>query len=186
MSFEIRLRQRICCKLVRPGFFHSTTSYLLCARIHSFHGILLFYIHYKMRITNLFSCVNLRLKVIFSLLFTLRKGKWNRYRLFYILSRFVYLFIATQAIFQLSGGCHHYRWQGCIFRPMLGTQGLRAGRDLYSATPTATRGLGLHGLIWTTVTHVPQWGSKPRRKDLQIFAPDALPTAPRRRLILSR
>jgi hypothetical protein len=21
--------------------------------------------------------------------------------------------------FQLSGGCHHYRWQGCKFRPML-------------------------------------------------------------------
>jgi hypothetical protein len=26
---------------------------------------------------------------------------------------FVWLFIATWAIFQLSGGCHHYRWQGC-------------------------------------------------------------------------
>jgi hypothetical protein len=35
------------------------------------------------------------------------------------------------AIFQLSGGCHHYRWQGCKFMPMLGTQGLWAGRDLY-------------------------------------------------------
>jgi hypothetical protein len=25
------------------------------------------------------------------------------------------LFIAARAIFQLSGGCHHYRWQGCKF-----------------------------------------------------------------------
>jgi hypothetical protein len=30
------------------------------------------------------------------------------------------LFVATRAIFQLSGGCHHCRWQGCKFRPMLG------------------------------------------------------------------
>jgi hypothetical protein len=36
---------------------------------------------------------------------------------------FVCLFIAAWAIFQLSGGCHHYRWQGCKFRPMLGAQG---------------------------------------------------------------
>jgi hypothetical protein len=28
---------------------------------------------------------------------------------------------ATRAIFQLSGGCHHYRWQGCKFRLMLST-----------------------------------------------------------------
>jgi hypothetical protein len=55
---------------------------------------------------------------------------------------FVYLFVATWAIFQLSGGCHHYWWQGCKFRPMLGTQGLRAGRGLYRAAPTATQGLG--------------------------------------------
>jgi hypothetical protein len=40
------------------------------------------------------------------------------------------LFIAAWAIFQLSGGCHHYRWLGCKFRLMLGAQGLWAGRDL--------------------------------------------------------
>jgi hypothetical protein len=28
-------------------------------------------------------------------------------------TKFVCLFIATRAIFQLSGGCHHCRWQGC-------------------------------------------------------------------------
>jgi hypothetical protein len=63
---------------------------------------------------------------------------------------FVCLFIATRAIFQLSGGCHHCRWQGCKFRPMLRTQGLWAGRDLYRATATATRDLGLYSLIRKT------------------------------------
>jgi hypothetical protein len=38
---------------------------------------------------------------------------------------FVCLFIAVWAIFQLSGGCHHYRWQDCKFRPMLSTHGFR-------------------------------------------------------------
>jgi hypothetical protein len=36
---------------------------------------------------------------------------------------FVCLFIAPWAIFQLSGGCHNYRWQGCKFRPMLSIHG---------------------------------------------------------------
>jgi hypothetical protein len=72
------------------------------------------------------------------------------------------------------------RWQGCKFRPMFGTQGLWAGRDLYHATPTETRDLGLYGLIQKTGTHVPQWDSNLRRK---ILAPDALTTAPRRRLL---
>jgi hypothetical protein len=35
----------------------------------------------------------------------------------------VWLFIAAWAIFQLSGDCHHYRWKGCKFRPMLSTSG---------------------------------------------------------------
>jgi hypothetical protein len=91
---------------------------------------------------------------------------------------FACLFIAAWAIFQLSGGCHHYRWQGCKFRPMLGVQGLWAGRDLYRTTPTATRDLGLYGLIRKTGTHVPQWDLNPRLKDHQIFEPDALTTAP--------
>jgi hypothetical protein len=30
------------------------------------------------------------------------------------------MFIATRAIFQLSGGCHHYH-DGCKYRPMLNT-----------------------------------------------------------------
>jgi hypothetical protein len=57
---------------------------------------------------------------------------------------FVCLFIATRAIFQLYGGCHHCRWQGCKFRPMLSAQGLWAGRDLYRATPTATVGTSVY------------------------------------------
>jgi hypothetical protein len=35
------------------------------------------------------------------------------------LTLFVWLFTAAGAIFQLSGGCHHYRWQGCKLRPCL-------------------------------------------------------------------
>jgi hypothetical protein len=33
------------------------------------------------------------------------------------------LFIVAWAIFQLSGDCHHCRWRGCKFRPMLSTYG---------------------------------------------------------------
>jgi hypothetical protein len=94
---------------------------------------------------------------------------------------FVCLFIAAWAIFQLSDACHHYRWQGCKIRPMLGAQGLWAGRDLYRATPTVTRDLGLHGFIRKTGTHVSQWNSNPRLKDHQILEPNALTTAPRGR-----
>ena len=53
---------------------------------------------------------------------------------------------------------------------MLSAQGFWAGRDLYRATPTATRDLGLYGLIRKTGTHVPQWDSKPP----MTIAPDSL------------
>jgi hypothetical protein len=45
---------------------------------------------------------------------------------------------------------HHCRWRAAKFRPMLGAQGLWAGRDLYRATPAVTRGLGFSGLIRRT------------------------------------
>jgi hypothetical protein len=45
---------------------------------------------------------------------------------------------------------HHYRWRAAKFRPMLGTQGLWAWRDLYRATPTVTQDLGSSGLIQRT------------------------------------
>jgi hypothetical protein len=41
---------------------------------------------------------------------------------------------------------HHYR----LFRPMLGAQGLRAGRDLYRAISAVTQGLSFSGLIRRT------------------------------------
>jgi hypothetical protein len=37
---------------------------------------------------------------------------------------------------------HHCRWRAAKYRPMLGAQGLWAGRDLYRATPVVTRDLG--------------------------------------------
>jgi hypothetical protein len=45
---------------------------------------------------------------------------------------------------------HHCRWRAAKFRPMLGAQGLWAGRDLYRATPPVTRGLGFSCLIRRT------------------------------------
>jgi hypothetical protein len=45
---------------------------------------------------------------------------------------------------------HHCRWRAAKFWPMLGAQGLWAGRDLYRATPAVMRDLGLSGLIRTT------------------------------------
>jgi hypothetical protein len=94
---------------------------------------------------------------------------WHCVFLRHVIWRFVCLFVlAARAIFQLSDGCHHYRWQGCKFRPMLGAQGLWTGRDFYRATPTATRNPGLYGLIRKTGTYVPHWDSNPRRNDHQI------------------
>jgi hypothetical protein len=52
--------------------------------------------------------------------------------------------------------------KGCKFRPMLGTLGLWAGKDLYHATPAVTWGLGFSGLIQRTApfSHLLQhaWG----------------------------
>jgi hypothetical protein len=42
---------------------------------------------------------------------------------------------------------HLYRGRAAKFRPMLGAQGLLAGRDLYRATPAVTWGLRFSGLI---------------------------------------
>ena len=88
-------------------------------------------------------------------------------------------FFSYPAAVTITGDC-----QGCKFRPMLGPQGLWAGRDLYRATPTVTWDLGLYGLIRKTGTQVPQWGLNPQVKDHQILEPDALTTEPRRLLSL--
>jgi hypothetical protein len=45
---------------------------------------------------------------------------------------------------------HHCRWRAAKFRPMLCSQGLWAGRDLFCATPAVTQDLGFSGLIRRT------------------------------------
>ena len=52
--------------------------------------------------------------------------------------------------FSLIWRRHHCRWRAAKFRPMLGAQGLWAGRDLYRATPALTQDLGFSGLIRRT------------------------------------
>jgi hypothetical protein len=52
--------------------------------------------------------------------------------------------------FSLTWRRHHCRWRAAKFRPMLGTQGLWAGGDLYRSTPAVTWDLGFSGLIRRT------------------------------------
>jgi hypothetical protein len=66
--------------------------------------------------------------------------------------------------FSLIWRRHHCRWRAAKFRPLLGAQVLWAGRDLYSDTPTATRGIGFSCLIrrtapfWSPLTtHEGMW-----------------------------
>jgi hypothetical protein len=58
------------------------------------------------------------------------------------------LFYVPLKNFSLIWSCHHYRCRAAKFRPMLGTQGLWAGRDLFRASLEVTWGLGFSGLIW--------------------------------------
>jgi hypothetical protein len=53
--------------------------------------------------------------------YMLKRSMMDAFKCFEALS----LFIAARAIFQLSGDCHHYRWQGCKFRPVLSTHGFQ-------------------------------------------------------------
>jgi hypothetical protein len=72
------------------------------------------------------------------------------------------LFYVPLRIFHLHKRRHHCRWRAAKFRPMLGTQGLWAGKDLYRTTPTGTRDLGFSGLIRRTAPFSPllrhAWG----------------------------
>jgi hypothetical protein len=52
--------------------------------------------------------------------------------------------------FSLIWRHHHCRWRAAKFRPMLGAQGLWAGRDLYRATPAVTLDLDFSSLIRRT------------------------------------
>jgi hypothetical protein len=53
--------------------------------------------------------------------------------------------------FSLIWRCHHWRWRAAKFRPMLGAQGLWAGRDLSRVTPAVKRDLGFSSLNRRTV-----------------------------------
>jgi hypothetical protein len=55
---------------------------------------------------------------------------------------------------------HHCRWRAAKYRPMLGVQGRRAGRDLYRATPAVTWDLGFSGLIRSTAPFSCLWRQK--------------------------
>jgi hypothetical protein len=54
--------------------------------------------------------------------------------------------------FSLIWRRHHCRWRAAKFRPILGAQGLWAGRDLYRATPAVTWDLSFSGLIRRTAS----------------------------------
>jgi hypothetical protein len=78
-----------------------------------------------------------------------RGGQWNRPgRTDWLIDYF--LFYVPLKNISLAWRRHHYRWRAAKFRPMLGAQGLWAGRDLYRVTPAVTRGLGFSGIIRKT------------------------------------
>jgi hypothetical protein len=52
--------------------------------------------------------------------------------------------------FSLIWRRHHCPWRAAKSRPMLGAQGLWAGRDVYRVTPAVTRGLSFFSLIRRT------------------------------------
>jgi hypothetical protein len=62
----------------------------------------------------------------------------------------IYRFTSSSIIFSLIWRRHHYRWRAAKFRPMLGAQGLWAGRHLFRATHAVTQGLGFSGPIRRT------------------------------------
>jgi hypothetical protein len=68
---------------------------------------------------------------------------------------FTVLRLAQEFFTYMESRRHHCRWRGAKFRPMLKTQGLWAGRDLYRATRsptvTQTQDFGFSGLIRRTV-----------------------------------
>jgi hypothetical protein len=69
-----------------------------------------------------------------------------------IIAWFDWLFTILRSTqdFSLIWRRHNCRWKAAKFRPMLGAQGLWAGRDLYRATPTVTRGLSFSSLVRRT------------------------------------
>jgi hypothetical protein len=55
----------------------------------------------------------------------------------FVTNLFTVLYVSLKN-FSLTWRHHHYWWRASKFRPMLGTQGLWAGRDLYRETPAVT------------------------------------------------
>jgi hypothetical protein len=79
---------------------------------------------------------------------------------------FVYFMVYEQwAMFQLSGDCQLYRWQGCKFRPMLSTCGFSQWEFFY--VPKLLRYGTSGGLIQRTGSHVPQRDSNPWSRSLR-------------------
>jgi hypothetical protein len=97
---------------------------------------------------------------------------------------FVCLFIAARAIFlavcRLSP-LPVTRLQILVYARRSGPLSREGSLSCHTYCDTGPRFIRSHPKTGTR--HVPQWGSNPRRNlDHQIFAPDALTTAPRRRL----
>jgi hypothetical protein len=87
----------------------------------------------------------------------MKEAPWFWRRRFFFLIFLVFLWLIDYLLFyvplkniSLIWRRHHCRWRAAKFRPMLGAQGLWAGRDLYRATPAVTRDLGFSGLIRRT------------------------------------
>jgi hypothetical protein len=65
-------------------------------------------------------------------------------------------FTSCSRIFSFAWKRHHYRWRAAKFRPILRAQDFLAGRDIYCASPSVTRGVGFSCLIRRTAPHVPE------------------------------
>jgi hypothetical protein len=72
--------------------------------------------------------------------FVIQSNEYNRIKVSESLTDY-WLFYVPLKNFSLIRRRHHCRWRAAKFRPMLGAQGLWAGRDLYRATPAVIRDL---------------------------------------------
>jgi hypothetical protein len=79
--------------------------------------------------------------------------------------------------YTLSGGCHHYQWQGCKFWPTWLCSALRVFEQvgIFIMPHLLQHGASVYTV--STTRSAPQWDWN-SQKDHQIIAPDALTTAP--------
>jgi hypothetical protein len=91
---------------------------------------------------------------LYTLEFSLRKDDlyavWLKLACWFWFDWLFLLFYVPLKNISLIWRRHHCRWRAAKFRPMLGAQGLWAGRDRFRATPAVTRGLSFSGLIRRT------------------------------------